>query len=43
LVKNQVSQKVTLAALAEGHNLPANGARNLFKRSKDVESLAVSI
>jgi len=42
-MKNQVRQKVTLAILAEAHNLPANWAGELFKHSTDAESLLVSI
>jgi len=42
-MKNQVGQKETLAILAEGHNLPANWAEELFKHLTDAESLLVSI
>jgi len=42
-MKNQVWQKVTLAILAEGRNLPANWAGELFKHSTDAESFVVSI
>jgi len=42
-MKNQVGQKVTMAILAEGHNLPANSAGELFKHSTDAKSIVVLI
>jgi len=36
-----VPQKAILAILTKGHNSPADGARELFKPSKDAESLVV--
>jgi len=40
-IKIQVPQKVTSVTLAKGHNLPADLARELFKSSKDSESLTL--
>jgi len=37
-MKNQVQQNLTLAILAEGHNLPANWAEEGYKHS-DAEVL----
>jgi len=42
-MKIEVRQKVTLAILAEGHNLPTNWAGELLKHSTDAESLVVKI
>jgi len=42
-MKVQVPQKVNLAILAEGHNLPADWGRELFKSFKDSEGLVVCL
>jgi len=42
-MKKQVQQKETLAILAEGRNSTAKWTEELFKHSKDAESLVVSI
>jgi len=42
-MKNQVWQKVTLATLAEGHNLPANWAGELFKHYRCRKSCSFNL
>jgi len=39
LAKTQVLQKVTLVILVEGYHSPADQSGELFKHSKDAESL----
>ena len=43
LVNNQVPQKVMLTSFVEGHNSPADWARELFKPSEDTENLVLLI